>query len=295
MYHRVAVLPADPQLLAVTPDHFEEQLAVLSASGLRPTRLSELANIQTWPERDGVVLTFDDGYADNYLHARERLVRHNLPATFFISTDSLGGHSEFWWDELEGLLLADPTPAEGAGSWDVLHPPVSARQRAYLEHCGRLRPLPKREREREMQRLRLAAGSRGVAREQFRGLREEELRGLELPGLLDVGGHTMSHPMLSQLPVAEQWEEILGGAQALTRCLGHAVETFSYPFGTSADFTAETTALVREAGFTVACANYPGFAQLDTERLALPRCIVRDWDGPDFAARLARWRVGDFA
>ena len=294
MYHRVAVLPADPQLLAVTPERFEAQLGVLRASGLRPTRLSELASADTWPESDGVVLTFDDGYADNFLHARERLVRNNMPATFFIATDCLGGRGEFWWDELEGLLLADPTAEEGAGAWDVLRPPVSPRQQAYLDACNLLRPLPKGERERELERLRASAGGKALARELFRGLTEDELRGLELPGLLDIGGHTRSHAQLSRLPVEQQREEIQGGAQLLARCLGHGVETFSYPFGTSADFTSQTAELAREAGFRVACANYPDFAQERTDPMALPMSIVRNWDAPTFAAQLDRWRAWQF-
>ena len=54
-----------------------------------------------------IAVTFDDGYADN-LHCAARLLqKHDVPATFFLTSGYLGGHEEFWWDELTRLVF-DP-------------------------------------------------------------------------------------------------------------------------------------------------------------------------------------------
>src|SRR5262249_11986659 len=106
MYHRVTELPNDPYLLAVTPEHFAEQMEEIRRYCV-PMRLEELVdeledgNI---PNR-GVVVTFDDGYADNLYQAKPLLERYEIPATVFVTAGQVGSRREFWWDELDRLLL----------------------------------------------------------------------------------------------------------------------------------------------------------------------------------------------
>src|SRR5215217_4356416 len=106
MYHRVTELANDPHLLAVTPAHFDEQLAAIRAHGI-PLRLQELVESlrQGRTPRRAVIVTFDDGYADNLHQAKPLLERHRVPATFFLTAGQVGQAREFWWDELDRLLL----------------------------------------------------------------------------------------------------------------------------------------------------------------------------------------------
>src|SRR5262245_40538012 len=106
MYHRVADVPADPWGLCVTPQHFAEHMQVLGSCS-RPVRLQELTDAlatDTVADRT-VVVTLDDGYADNLYNARPLLFEHGIPATVFITTGNIGSSHEFWWDELEYLTL----------------------------------------------------------------------------------------------------------------------------------------------------------------------------------------------
>lgn len=90
----------------MTPHHFGEHLEVLRKYG-QPIRLQQL----TQAHRDGniphhaVVVTFDDGYANNLNNAIPLLERYHIPATVFIATGQSGRKREFWWDELDRLLL----------------------------------------------------------------------------------------------------------------------------------------------------------------------------------------------
>ena len=59
--------------------------------------------------RRAVVVTFDDGYADNCWQALPILERHAVPATFFVTTGYLRETRRFWWDELERLILRSPS------------------------------------------------------------------------------------------------------------------------------------------------------------------------------------------
>ena len=105
LYHRVADLPSDPQLMAVTPRHFAEHLEVIRQS-CRPLRLHDLG--EALPDRS-VVVTFDDGYADNLHHAKPLLAAHDVPATVFVTSGYVGSDREFWWDDLERILLETPS------------------------------------------------------------------------------------------------------------------------------------------------------------------------------------------
>src|SRR5215218_491100 len=106
LYHRVAELRSDPWGLGVTPRHFAEHLKVLRQYA-HPIGLQQLVQglrDGVLPERS-VAVTFDDGYADNLHGAKPLLERYDIPATFFLTTGFLGQEREFWWDELDRLLL----------------------------------------------------------------------------------------------------------------------------------------------------------------------------------------------
>ncbi len=109
LYHRVAELESDAQWLAVTPERFAAQMDLLR-SRYRVVSLRELTHClrEERVPRNAVVVTFDDGYADNLHNAKPILKRYGIPATVFVCTSGIQGRREFWWDELERLLLETP-------------------------------------------------------------------------------------------------------------------------------------------------------------------------------------------
>src|SRR6266496_15788 len=105
--HRVTQLAFDPQWLAVRPQTFEIQMRFLRKR-FRPMPLGELVERQgsgSIPQNT-VVVTFDDGYCDNFHEAKPILDKYEIPATIFVATDNVDGKREFWWDELEYLLFS---------------------------------------------------------------------------------------------------------------------------------------------------------------------------------------------
>ena len=110
MYHRVADETCDPWGLCVAPRHFEQQMEVLRKS-FSVTPICQLAVFLAEGKvpRGSVAITFDDGYADNVHAAKTILERHELPATLFVVSKYVGGQIEFWWDELDRLLLQPGT------------------------------------------------------------------------------------------------------------------------------------------------------------------------------------------
>lgn len=311
IYHRVGRETTDPQLLCVTPEHFAEHLELLSER-YQPMPLGQLIGAARASEapRRAVAVTFDDGYADNLSTAKPLLDRYGVPATVFVASGYAARGRPFWWDELGWLLLGpgrlprilaiaiggetlswdlgEEAEYDGdSGDWTILDEDRGPRQRVYRWLGARLRLLDDPDREQALEQLRSLAGRLGgQPSAEARPLTLEELAVLGDGGLVAIGAHTVTHPALSALPPARQREEIAGSKAELEAALGRPVFSFSYPYGTLADFDGTTVSLVRGAGFESASANIPGRVGPTTDPFRIPRILVRDWTGDQLAATL---------
>jgi peptidoglycan/xylan/chitin deacetylase (PgdA/CDA1 family) len=316
-YHRVAQPATDPQLLAVTPRHFEQQMRILGRS-FAPMSLGELLDAvrrNAVPPR-AVAVTFDDGYADNLTHAAPVLAEQQVPATVFVVSDQVGSEREFWWDDLERMLLSEPydhtqlsvTIAGRAMQWDLPPHPVDGatggRFRAW-DVTSAATPTTRHEAYRTLVELLKGLGGQsrrdlltGIAnalrqpvggREAHLAMTGEQLRELTRDSLIEIGGHTATHPKLAARPIDEQRGEIAQCRSWLGEIVGRPLRFFSYPFGGINDFTTETIEAVAQAGFDAACANVPGVVTSTATPYTLPRFLVRDWDGAAFEKRLSVW------
>lgn len=104
VFHRVSSTQPESGM-SITPRRFESILAmlrahydVISASEL----VRRLTSRQAFTGRE-VVITFDDGYADNVERAAPLLARYGLPACFFLTAGYVGTSRSFPWDESRGL------------------------------------------------------------------------------------------------------------------------------------------------------------------------------------------------
>ena len=297
LYHRVADLPLDPLLLSVTPAHFEEHLQVLSRltkpQSLRGLVRSLKANEVT---PHGAVITFDDGAADNLHNAKPLLERYNIPATVFVATEYSKGEREFWWDELERLLLV-PRQLPNSLNLKLNGTSVSwnsneSREQLYQHLGDSLRLLPSAKRFDILGELQRWAGHGTTPRQTHRALTHQEIRQLADGGLVEIGAHTVTHPVLSAIPVAQQQQEISESKTQLEQILDQPVESFAYPYGTRDDYTRDSVEIVKQTNFSCACSNFTGVVQPRTSLYELPRLVVRDWDGDEFERRLRGWFRG---
>ena len=255
LYHRVTELRSDPWSLAVTPSHFTEHLEVLRQH-TRPMRLQQLA--QALLDRDlphrSVVITFDDGYADNLYTAKPLLERYDIPATVFLVTGAIGSQREFWWDELDRLLLQPGVLPEqlclnlkgttlrwelGEASyysehvsrqhshWRAWEKSPSSRHSLYCSLYELLQPLHQSERRKVVDELLEWASMDQVCRPTHRILSLEEMLALTQGELIDAGAHTVTHSALSALPPVLQREEIARSKAQLEELLNHPVTSFA--------------------------------------------------------------------
>jgi peptidoglycan/xylan/chitin deacetylase (PgdA/CDA1 family) len=125
MYHRVDVdLPADRigRSLTVTPAEFDWQLAYLHSQGLTGISMADFyRRLLRGRSLDRViVLTFDDGYADQYRFALPLLRAYGDHATFYVVTGTLGRPGHLTWSELQAMSAAGmDIAAHGVGHADL--------------------------------------------------------------------------------------------------------------------------------------------------------------------------------
>jgi peptidoglycan/xylan/chitin deacetylase (PgdA/CDA1 family) len=298
LYHRVLPDPAaDPLALAVSTANFAAQLDWLRTN----TRVLDPAAFPRHWERvqqgefcfDGgrprVLITFDDGYADNAHHAQPLLVARGCPALVFVTTDHVGTAQPFWWDALAALVFDAPHPLAPDAGRDLGIGALPADPGACFAMLHtRLKDMFAAERTAALDDLAARQGFHPSADDDSRAMSWDELRAWQAGGLA-VGAHTRSHPRLADLTPAEQHAEIAGSRSVLADGLGTPPALFAYPYGTGADFGDDARTAAQAAGFACAFANWPGNARWARDRFALPRYLVRDWSVGEFAARFQSW------
>jgi peptidoglycan/xylan/chitin deacetylase (PgdA/CDA1 family) len=315
IYHRVAEASVDPWALGVSPVHFAQQLQVLNTIA-NPLSLRDLVNAKSdreLPPRP-VCITFDDGYADNLYAAKATLDAYHVPATVFVTTGYIGVQENLWWDELAKLIFAsastqvelslslnghhyafafppqewEPGAPDPNAQWRAWEAAPEPRQRAYVAIYGMLFKLSDTERENALEQLRRGA-TRGDDRRQHRCLTANELRELASGDLVEIGAHTLTHPVLAELPLDLQEQEIVGSKRRLEALTGKNVTSFAYPYGKKNHYNRQTVAAVRANGFECACSNFGGLVTRSSNRFELPRFQPMDWDGDHFADVLDWW------
>jgi peptidoglycan/xylan/chitin deacetylase (PgdA/CDA1 family) len=300
-YHRVAEIAWDPYSMCVTPQHFAEQLEVLHeiAFPMRLTELVEALGNNNLPRR-AVALTIDDGYADALYQAKPLLKRYQIPATVFAATGYLG--REFWWDKLQRMLFSPRSlpdklslPINGDiyewqsnnAAWPKSEKEISvARQHLFLSIYQRLLPLTAAEQQEVLVQLESWGAAKLDDQPDCRALTPGELFDLAAGDLVEIGAHTVSHPLLAELPATAQRAEIWHSKARLEGILEHPVSSFSYPNGSLSE---ETLTIVQDIEFNCACTSFPNVAWRECDRFQLPRFWIPDWDGEKFSRWLRRW------
>jgi peptidoglycan/xylan/chitin deacetylase (PgdA/CDA1 family) len=293
-YHRIVEAEYDSFSNCTTPGHFAQQMEVLKICA-NPISLDDLIGCVEVGEipSNTVCVTIDDGYADALYNAKPILEKYEIPATVFVTTGNLG--AEFWWDELERYVLSAPHDAgllhlskeKLNFEWDFtgMHPAYRASQ--VISLADFLRQLDEVSRRQLLDKIKTWSGNRDLDDLPLvRSMLPNELVSLIDGGLIQIGSHTVTHPMLSALSEGERRHEIYKSKQDLEAILAKPVTGLSYPNGT---YLKSDLDLVSEAGYLYACASNNGTIRSGFNRFTLPRFWIPNTNGEKFQQWLKRW------
>ncbi|MBS3913930.1 polysaccharide deacetylase family protein [Methylomonas rivi] len=227
----------------------------------------------TLPSR-AVCITFDDGYADNYNNALPILQQFNLTATFFIANGFLNG-GRMWNDTVIEAIRNFPGSVLdlteiGLGQFDMIS--ENQKGQAANKIIGQIKHLPIETR--NQYTAYIAAQSQNLPDDLM--MTSEQLKKLYQSGM-EIGGHTVNHPILAKLDDEIANQEILQNKLFLEQLLSISLRFFAYPNGKpDSDFLRQHKQMVRENGYQAAVSTHWGVATKSTDQLQLPR--FTPWD-----------------
>ena len=285
LYHRVQEMDSDPYDLTVSPSRFKDQLQYIknTCNPISLSYLIEAVKSKRLPNR-AVAVTFDDGYIDNLEVAYPLLESQGIPATIFVASGYIGGVKEFWWDALERILLLNKQLPNQLQLWiknkkyDWTISSIDQQEQVHREIYQALRLLHPIEREQILEELISWGGGDSKTRTHLRPMTEAELRKLAQSGLVDIGAHSINHPVLASLPLTMQQAEIWESRDQLEKIMEKPITVFAYPYGKRNDFSNKTTNLLKLTGFQAGCTTIPGYIASGDNVFRLNRAVVKNWD-----------------
>jgi peptidoglycan/xylan/chitin deacetylase (PgdA/CDA1 family) len=299
-YHRIGNSdddPFDPQMFSATGDQLNEQISYLKRRVSLVTLEEALAFVdgtsREKTRRCRVLVTFDDGYLDNYEVAFPIMRSHGVQGVFFLATGMVGSSHVPWWDQIAYMVK-------------------TARQRRFrlrypadlvvdIDGNGMTKSL------RDILRLYKTPENTDAAR--FVGELAEEAKGDDPPatvrrfidwdearemvaGGMAIGSHTHSHPVLSQLDLEQQRQELAQSRALVRESLGIEADALAYPVGRTDSFSDQTQRLACETGYRAAF-SFSGGTNLPEDRSPynVKRVGIDDQSWPRFRVQAAICRV----
>jgi peptidoglycan/xylan/chitin deacetylase (PgdA/CDA1 family) len=281
-YHRVLdddprAFPFDEELISATTEMFYRQMKFVQRH-FEVISFRELAERERadrpWPER-ALIITFDDGYRDNYTNAWPILREVGLTATIFLTTGHIGSTELFWWDAVAYCLKRIKQTSITLS--DFISEPMALasaddRRRAKDRILAWLKQIPEERRRDFVGQLvaKLDAPLPEGAAEAL-PLAWKEVRQMAASGI-EFGSHSVTHPILTQVSQTQLKAEAVVSKQTIEQELGQEVLAFAYPAGRRDRFNQTVRAMIAQSGYRYALSYDEGMAlEAHTDRFALPR------------------------
>jgi peptidoglycan/xylan/chitin deacetylase (PgdA/CDA1 family) len=292
-YHRIGMPHGslfDHALWSATQDDFDQHVRML-ASGFDVIGLNDLRSAlddlkagkrRAWQTRRFAMITFDDGYIDNFEQAFPVLESHSVPGVFFITSGFLDTGRLAWWDEIAWMVRTSArSQLELSRRW--IAAPLSL---AADNHDAAIQRLLRRyyrieghETAAFLDEIAEATGSGRAPKSAADGLwmNWDMVRSMHAAGM-SVGAHTVTHPILSRLSAEEQNLEICESRLRIEHELGDTVSALSYPVGSRDAFNDATRTALSRSSFDWAFSYYGGHlrAGADLDRFDIPRVAIQE-------------------
>lgn len=263
-YHRIgepAETSYDAEVFSARPQDLDAQVSFWKRR-FHVTTLEEALDMVENPGKHrgtSILLTFDDGYVDNFQAAFPILAGHGVQGVFFLPTSFIGTNRLSWWDQIAYMirrsrrsrfrlatppaefdLAADGVNAVIARVLDLYRTASESGSEAFLAQIEEACYCPRPD------------GSHRTF------MNWEEAAAMARGGMA-IGSHTHSHEILSRLSEEDQFRELATSRAILEERLGIAVHSLSYPVGLPACFSRATQMAAQRAGYRIAFSFYGGF------------------------------------
>ena len=226
-----------------------------------------------------VAVTFDDGFANNFTRAFPVLQHYNIPATIFLSTAFIGTTKFFWPERLAFRLMRTNLKKINVLDQEFSLNSDEDRCNAYTHLRDYLKKLHPKEIDTEQKKIENMLNIRESFKndpiyQEWLPLNWDQINKMEDSGLIEFGGHTADHHILSRLNLSEAEEQIKVCRKALDLKLKSPTELWAYPNGEKNDFSDDHMILLHKYGFRYNFTTIPSYISIDSETSAVGRIGV---------------------
>jgi len=258
-YHRIDYLENNPDNfqpnISATPAEFDRQMSYIS----RWFNVVSLQDVTNWIlknkplPRYAALITFDDGYLDNYTNAFPVLKKYNFPAVIYLTSGHIESNRPFYWDlvaycfahtKKDSILFPDGIER----SWDS----IDGKNQISKQWIESMKILEENQKQNWISRIPEQLNV-VIPDNYFKNLMMnwDQVREMSAANI-DFGAHTVTHPILTRISPEQVRTEISDSKKRIEQELNKPVISLAYPNGMKADFNDTVINLAKETGFTTA-------------------------------------------
>lgn len=237
-----------------------------------------------------LLITFDDGHANNFEFALPILSKFGILPVCFVVTESMGAQKQTWFEDAYYRLMFSRALAWKTRSGELR--PLQTRQQR-IAACGHFfilcRRLAEPDQQAELASLRAqlpVTEPHNDFRTRFQFLSPEQLRSMREAGV-EIGAHTVTHPILSTLSPEAAQREMSASKIQIENAIGSPIRAFAYPFGAPGlDFGEREANFALQSGFSFGFAGEGGPAHRGDNAFSIPRLGIGRMTRAQFAATI---------
>jgi len=213
--------------------------------------------------KNTAIITFDDGYKDNYTVAYPILKKYNLPATIFLTTGHIDNNELLWWDKVSYIISKTKIKKvrlEGLGNFSL-----SIKEKAVRKIQKKLKNLDNDKKNSLLLQLEKELKVK-IPKSSNLFLSWNNVKEMSMNNI-SFGAHTVSHPILTRMSFNQAKHEIINSKNQIERVIDKKVSLFAYPNGTIRDMSTTIDEFLKKAGFKFALSTVYGLNKLGSFRL----------------------------
>lgn len=274
-YHHIGTRIDDYLLYRIQTSDFQKQMRYLQETHeiISFQKLHQAFTEKKSLPRRAAIITFDDGYKDNYTEAYPILKKYNIPATIFLTTGHIETNKMFWWNIIGYVLCNTKLKKIELEEFGDVIPPSSKENMFYSLRMTyqKFKNIPEEKKKKLIDQLLQKSDvniPKGLGKDlmlSWDNIKEMNENGIEF------GAHTVTHPILTNVPLNQAKLEIVESKKTIEKRLGKPVTTFCYPNGFTDDYNADIVQILKDNGFLCSVTAIPKMVTIKSDLFELGR------------------------
>tara|TARA_B100001057_G_C22799276_1_gene930869 strand:+ start:500 stop:1423 length:924 start_codon:yes stop_codon:yes gene_type:complete len=230
-------------------------------------------------KKNTVIISFDDGFENNFKVAAPILEKLNLPCIFYISTGMIGKNEMFWVDKIEDIINRTKKKYINFCLRNHVRFPLNTRlEKIYAvkiikKYCKSISATQKNKLIKDLSVVSKINPSNKYSKN-YKVMDWKQIKKLAENNLFEIGGHSFNHDILTKLPISDMKKNIKKSITLLEKKLSKKIKHYSYPEGQSSDYDENVKRYLKSLGIQICPTAIDGIAKLNDDNFELRRIMV---------------------